>query len=100
MKVQAQEFWILRMLQVWAREVRIRFRPARPRWFDGKESADLRFSGRFRHAVAELMADRFHVDDETAFEEILRLEAVNMAAHTNLTQFLWTDENQFHCFVR
>ena len=100
MKVQAQDFWILRMLQVWARDARIRFRPARLRWFDGMQSADLGFSGRFRHSVAELMADRFHVDDETGFEGFLRLEAVNMAAHMNLTQFLWTDENQFHCFVR
>ena len=101
MTVQAQDFWILRMLQVWARETRCRFRPTirQPDPCFAPEDLDWRFYGRYRHGVTELMADRFLIDDELAKEELLQLEAVNMEAHTTFTQFLWTDENRFHCFV-
>ena len=98
MTVEAQNFWILRMLQVWAGEVRVRFQPRSPRRSpDGRE---LRFTGRYRHAVTELLADRFHISDEDAQEEFRLLERINAAAQSSLTTFLWREENQFHCFVR
>ena len=102
MTVQAQDFWILRMLQVWARETRCRFRPTirQPDLGFAPEDLDWRFYGRYRHCVTELMADSFLIAHELAEEEFLHLEDVNMAAHRTFTQFLWSDENRFHCFVR
>ena len=105
--VQTQDFWILRMVQVWAREIRIRFRPDIRPWIDPDEIVfldedfvDLRYVGRFRHGVTELMADTWGWTDRHAESEFEEFEALNMTAHMSLTQLLWTDEHQFHCFVR
>ena len=78
------------------------FRPSirQPDPYFAPEDLDWRFYGQYPYGVTELMADRFLIDDELAKEELLQLEAVNMEAHTTFTQFLWTDENRFHCFVR
>ena len=105
--LKSQDFWILRMVQVWAREIRIRFRPDIRPWIDPDEFVfldedfvDLRYVGRFRHDVTMLMADMWGWADKRAESEFEELEALNMTAHMFLTQLLWTDEHQFHCFVR
>ena len=98
MTVETQNFWILRMVQVWAGQVRVRFQSRFPRC--GSDGRVLRFIGRYRHAFSELFAERFHVSDEVAEEEFLLFESINDAAHSSLTTFLWMEENQFHCFVR
>ena len=100
--VKEQDFWILRMLQVWVRETRIRFYLRFPRGGLGvsDELRDkLRFWGRLRYRVTEGLADRFHIDDDDADKEFRLFVSTNEAAHLSFTQFLWTDENQFHCFV-
>ena len=98
--VQQQDFWLVRMLQVWARETRIRFPPRFPRRRpDGTEDIEDRFCGRYRHGATELLADRFLISDDDAEKEWRFFESINLVANMSLTRFLWTDENQFHCFV-
>ena len=98
MTVADQNFWILRMLQVWAGQLRVTFQPRFPR--RGPDGTELRFIGRYRHGVTELLADRFGISDADAEREFCHLEDINVAAHLSLTMFLTRAENQFHCFVR
>ena len=67
---------------------------------DMEDFVDLRYVGRFRHEVTELMADMCGWTDAQAKIEFEEFEALNRTAHLSLTQLLWTDEHQFHCFVR
>ena len=76
------------MLQVWAQEARIRFC-----------YRYLPFVGRLRHGVTEALPDKVGIDDDDAEEQFRRMEVINGGAHMSRTKFLWTDENQFHCFV-
>ena len=105
--VQLQDLWILRLVRLWAWEIRIKFRPDIRPWIDPDEIVfldedfvDLRYVGRFRHEVTELMADMCGWTDAQAKIEFEEFEALNRTAHLSLTQLLWTDEHQFHCFVR